>query len=568
VQNIPASRDARPPRVAAVYARKSTEQIGVDAEQKSVERQIENAKAFAAALNCTVPDAYVYSDDAISGAETRKLVARQRLLTMLTADRRPVDVLIMRDSSRFSRRDGDEAFTELKHLAERGIEIWFYGDSKRFTYGDFASNVGWSVTMEMNAEYRRQISKFTHEAMVRKATDGHVTGGRVFGYDNVRLGVKHVVRRINEPEAAVVRRIFDLCAGGTGYTRIAKLLNAERAACPRPQLGRPAGWSPTTVRTVLFAERYRGVVVWNRTKKRNAAGVKAPTARPEMEWLRQDHPDLRIVSESAWDAAHTRLRTRRARVTTTPGRPRRSRDIESPYLLSGFGRCAKCGGSFTVLSRNYGKRRAFVYGCLAHAKRGTTVCDNALVKPLDGIDAAVIETLTRTVLRPAVLRELLAGVFDALTPRNVHANVDALRKDLHALDNKIAKLTAAIENGAALAPIVAQLQTRQTERETLLTAIAAADAVGQLDVDRRAVERKLFAKVEHWRALLEKNPRQFLREALDGPVAFTPVGDAYHFKGVTATGTLIEELIGTSYLCGVPNGIYQRVEVPFSGIAA
>jgi Recombinase len=51
-----------------------------------------------------------------------------------------------------------------------------------------------------------------------------------------------------------VRRIFGLCAEGTGYTRIAKLLNADGAACPRPQQGRPAGWSPSTVRGVLHRD--------------------------------------------------------------------------------------------------------------------------------------------------------------------------------------------------------------------------------------------------------------------------------------------------------------------------
>src|SRR5918993_679623 len=109
--------------------------------------------------------------------------------------------------------------------------------------------------------------------MLRKAKAGHVTGGRVFGYDNVDVtgpdGKRsHVVRRINEREAAIVRRIFELCAAGTGYTRIAKLLNHERAPCPRPQQSRPAGWAPTSVHAILRRRLYRGEVVWNQTRKR------------------------------------------------------------------------------------------------------------------------------------------------------------------------------------------------------------------------------------------------------------------------------------------------------------
>ena len=52
----------------------------------------------------------------------------------------------------------------------------------------------------------------------------------------------HVEQRINEGEAAVVRRIFELAAKGLGQNRIAKQLNAEGVPAPRAQQGRPTGW--------------------------------------------------------------------------------------------------------------------------------------------------------------------------------------------------------------------------------------------------------------------------------------------------------------------------------------
>jgi hypothetical protein len=65
--------------IAAVYGRKSTEQNGVGDEEKSVSRQIEHAKTYAAKKGWTVDDAHVYgfppaaaertlSSAAISGA--------------------------------------------------------------------------------------------------------------------------------------------------------------------------------------------------------------------------------------------------------------------------------------------------------------------------------------------------------------------------------------------------------------------------------------------------------------------------------------------------------------------
>src|SRR5262245_18874802 len=144
--------------IAAIYARKSTEQNGADADAKSVARQVENARAFAAAKGWTVPDAHVYVDDAVSGAETKKLVNRRRLLAAIEAGP-PFEVLILRDSSRFSRRDGDEAFGEMKRIAKSGVEIWFCQDGTKFTYGTFAANVTGLMLAEVNAEHRRAASR-------------------------------------------------------------------------------------------------------------------------------------------------------------------------------------------------------------------------------------------------------------------------------------------------------------------------------------------------------------------------------------------------------------------------
>src|SRR5262249_142840 len=142
------------PMIAAIYARKSTAQTGADADAKSVARQIDNARTFALAKGWRVLDAHIYSDDAISGPETWELINRQRMLDALAGDRLPFQVLIMRDASRFSRRDGEEAFGELKRLAQAGIEIWFYADATRFSFGTFGDNVVGFVRAEMNAEYR------------------------------------------------------------------------------------------------------------------------------------------------------------------------------------------------------------------------------------------------------------------------------------------------------------------------------------------------------------------------------------------------------------------------------
>ncbi|MCI0407339.1 MAG: recombinase family protein [Acidobacteria bacterium] len=55
--------------IAAIYARKSTEQNGVGDEEKSVVRQVEHARAYATRKGWSVADEHVYMEDGISGAE-------------------------------------------------------------------------------------------------------------------------------------------------------------------------------------------------------------------------------------------------------------------------------------------------------------------------------------------------------------------------------------------------------------------------------------------------------------------------------------------------------------------
>jgi site-specific DNA recombinase len=55
--------------IAAIYARKSTDQTGVADDQRSVSRQVEHTTAYSARKGWTVADEHVYIDDGISGAE-------------------------------------------------------------------------------------------------------------------------------------------------------------------------------------------------------------------------------------------------------------------------------------------------------------------------------------------------------------------------------------------------------------------------------------------------------------------------------------------------------------------
>jgi site-specific DNA recombinase len=362
---------------AAIYARKSTDQSGVSDEQRSVARQVEHARAYAARKGWRVLDEHVYVDDGISGAEFANRPSFLRLMNALKP-RAPFQVLIMSEESRLGREAIETAYA-LKQLVQAGVRVFFYLEDRERTLDSPTDKIMLSLTTFADELEREKARQRTYDAMQRKARAGHVTGGRVFGYDNVEIvgpdGQRsHVERRVNQAEAAIVRRIFELCAAGAGLTRITKTLNADGMAAPRPQQGRPAAWAPSSVRAVLRRPLYTGEVVWNQSRKRDRWGRQRQHARPESEWMRVEAPALQVVPADLWKRAHAEM-YRRAGQYDRGGRPHR----DSRYLLAGLARCAVCGGGFAGQTRQHGGHRVPFYGCTSYWKRGRAVCSNGLV---------------------------------------------------------------------------------------------------------------------------------------------------------------------------------------------
>ena len=213
----------------------------------------------------------------------------------------------MSEESRLGREQLEVGYA-LKQIISAGVRVFFYLEDRERTLDTPIDKIMLSLTAFADELEREKASQRTYDAMLRKARAGHVTGGRVFGYDNVELvgpdgRRSHVVRRINDQEASIVRRIFDMCVNGNGYTRISKALNAEDVPCPRPQQGRPSGWTPSSVHEILKRPLYVGSILWNRTKKRNQWGEHRQSIRPSNEWMTIPAPQLRVVSEGVWDAA-------------------------------------------------------------------------------------------------------------------------------------------------------------------------------------------------------------------------------------------------------------------------
>ncbi len=551
---------------SAIYARKSTDQSGVSDEMRSVARQVEVAKAFAARHGWDVLEEYVFIDDGISGAEFDRRPAFLRLMRCLGL-RAPFDVLIMSEASRLG-REALETNHAFKQLLSAGVRVFFALENRELLLDSPADKL--VLTMSgIVAEYERENARArTKEAMLRKARAGHVTGGRVYGYANREVFETNcaserpkrvrVDYEIKPDEAAIIVRIFRWAADGLGLKRIAVTLNDEHVPGPAPyRPGRPRGWAPSTILAMLERELYRGVIVYNRTKKRDSWGRKRQTSRPMDDWVRVDAPQLRIISDELWQA----VRQRRAKARTiylkstggrTWGHP--VNGIESPYLLTGMAACGVCQGSLHVRSRRSAQNRLFVYGCMTHHLRGKAVCANSSVIPMALVDDAVLAAINRDVLAPVVVRRAIRMTFALIAPLQTALDErrDRLQAGIDKLENELERLLDVIvSGGGGASPTLAKaVREREEQRARLQADLQALGNHPECDIDAAATRREIFGRLRNWQAVAKRHlpeARQLLREVLADRLVFTPAildkATQWEFRGPASLGRLIEGIL-------------------------
>jgi site-specific DNA recombinase len=305
----------------------------------------------------------------------------------------------------------------------------------------------------------------------------------VFGYRNRHVFhgedpngnplYSHTVREVDKKEAAVVHRIFDLYASGLGAKAIAKRLNSEGALTPKPFVRKdptkvqPVGaWYPATIRTILCRELYCGVVVWNRSKKRNDDMQVQQRSRPESEHIRLDvNEDLRIVSDDLW----TRVQSRRADTAKktlrfADGRMSGRPPKHAPQnLLAGLATCGVCGGGRVVETSPRRRGRVPEYVCYRHRNHGTGVCGNQLHIPVGEMHEAVLQAIEQHALTPEAVEHVIQ-----LTERDdAHDQQMALMRERRDIGKRIDRLVIAVETTGDIASLATKLRELEARRDAI-----------------------------------------------------------------------------------------------------
>lgn len=437
----------------------------------------------------------------------------------------------MSEESRLGRESIETSYA-LRQIIDAGVRLFFYMEDRERTLDSAMDKIMLSLTNFASEMERERAKQRTYDAMLRKARAGHVTGGKVFGYSNKEILAPdgrrmHVVREVNEEQAVVVRRIFQMYVNHTGISRIAKQLNEEGV---QPSRG-CAGWCPSAIREILLRPLYRGIIVWGELQKIERRGTKKRRRRSIAELTTVEAPELRIVSEELWSSVQERFRLSR-RISDHYNKRGMVKDFESPYLLSGLTRCAHCGGPIEALGKDYQRRKGRVYRCSYHRKRGTSICDNSLRIDQDRIDKALLqavgEALDERILGLAVekaLQLLLSSKTDQLTRRQ------AIERELSLIEVHEQNLVEAITKGQQMEPLIAKLKAEETRKKALLEDLCRlTQTADTVDVDATRLRQELRKRITDAKGLLGRQPfeaRQILRKLIDQSLRF----EVYEDKG-------------------------------------
>jgi site-specific DNA recombinase len=430
----------------AIYARFSSDLQ----RTTSLEDQIRNCRQFAARMGWQVVEDHVYQDAALSGFGVEHRPAYQHLVAAALTSPSPFTVVLVDDLSRLS-RDLVETLRLYRRLKQHGVELVAVADGIQSS--NQTAKLQITIKGLVNELYLDDLRAKTHRGLTGRALKGLSTGGRLFGY-RTRPGADGAEWVIDEPEAHIVRRIFQMYADGQSLKAIAVQLNTEQIQFPaKPTRRGPTrlGWAVSSIHTVLRNEKYEGHWVWNKTMflKDAETGKRAATARPKEDWVIEECPDLVIVDADLWRRVQERLQVVRAAygVGGSHRRPRgQAPELYSPHLLSGLLRCGLCGARITIQTSQRKKNgvvyRYWRYRCSFHVTKGSAVCANGMSIRRDVLDAKLLERF-KTALTPEMLEYLITATNQLLlelhevTPQEIEALTGARRQTEQELDNLI-----------------------------------------------------------------------------------------------------------------------------------
>jgi site-specific DNA recombinase len=455
---------------AAIYARVSTEDQG---KGFSIPTQIEACRKLAAREGYTVPESHILVDEGISGTTMDRPDLR-KLRDLVTS--KAIAAAIVYDPDRLSRNLGHQLLLAeeferasvklliVSHPLEQGPEGWLFFQMRGAL-----------------AEYERaKIQERTQRGRMGRAKAGHVWGGEVkLGYRAIREPHK-ASWDIDEDEAALVRRIFQMALEGMSQWAIAVHLTREHIPTRRDRTrGSPKRrgvgvWTPSTIHRILTYEGYTGRWFYGKYKRTSRT---RRVLRDRAEWIEVAIPA--IIDDATFQAVQRQLATNRAT-------SRRNRKYD--YLLTGGRlRCGQCGRAMSGRT----SRSKFRYYRCASWSNGAEPSGRCYGEPrVDEIDSHVWAAVVRLLEQPELIAQEVQRQHDTADDQRaeVQQELTLIEAGLTKCEREQQKWEQAyVDDAIDLADFKAKKAEVEARRQSLLRQRAEADA--KLESIGQAVEQ-------------------------------------------------------------------------------
>lgn len=180
------------------------------------------------------------------------------------------DIIVVKDQSRLQRNTMDW-YIFLNEIVQNRKKLYLYLEN---TFFDPKDKFIFGIKAMMAEEYSRDLSKKGNAAKRRRQEKGKpIITNRTWGFQNINGEIL-----IDEEEAKLVTRIYQLFADGFGGRVVARILRDEGI---RNRNGKTL--SENTIRDIVKNPLYKGVAVMN--KEHFDFEAKKTIKNPESEWI-------------------------------------------------------------------------------------------------------------------------------------------------------------------------------------------------------------------------------------------------------------------------------------------
>ncbi len=408
---------------AVIYARFSSHAQN----EQSIEGQLKECYAFAERSGLRIVHEYI--DRALTGTTDK----RPEFLQMIEdSKRKGFQFVVVYQLDRFARNRYDSATYKAK-LKKNGVRVL----SSKENITDDASGILIEGVLESMAEYySAELSQKIKRGIAISASKCKFFGGKV------PLGYKIDEKKdyvINEETAPIVRRMFEMLAGGYNYAQIARYMN-ERGI-PTATGGK---WGKNSFNSIFSNRRYLGKYIFH--------GEEIDGGIPQLidDGL---FADVQKVLEK-YAAAPSRGKAK----------------VE--YLLSDKLICGKCGNKMTgISSTSKSKKIHHYYKCVGVTK---SVCDKRTIRKQfieDEIVYAIVGNGTEQnphgVLTDEFIDTIAAETYMLIQAERNDSEIKRLESLVADNQKAINNLMQALMLGKIADTILAQIEKLESENKEL-----------------------------------------------------------------------------------------------------